>query len=271
MIFKKEDKQAAALRKELSSLIKKEEALKAAALKAANPAWKAKLEEKVPERVIDGLQAAFSKGFRLVFEKGTGIIEKTYDKNAIQQDYTIADFAVVVKGGRRELKKLRRQAQASQLSNLTITATEGIGLGALGVGLPDVVLFIGMLLKGIYETALYYGFSYDSFQDRYLILKMIEASLSTGDAWLRCDQEVEQLLEEQTQITEEALQAQIQQTAAVFAMDMLLLKFIQGFPVVGILGGAANPVYYNKVMRYVQLKYNKHYLHNTYGKQLPVC
>jgi len=271
MILKKEDKQAAALRKELSSLTKKEEALKAVALKAANPAWKVKLEEKVPEKVIDSLQAAFSKGFYLVFEKGNKIIEKAYDKKAIQQDYTIADFAILIKGGRRELKKLRRQAQVSQFSNLSITTAEGIGLGALGIGLPDVVLFIGMLLKGIYETALYFGFSYNSIQDRYLILKMIEASLSTGDAWLRCNQEVDHLLEGQTVITEQELKAQVQQTATVFAMDMLLLKFIQGFPVVGVLGGAANPVYYNKVIRYVQLKYNKHYLHNTYGKQMPAC
>jgi hypothetical protein len=41
---------------------------------------------------------------------------------------------------------------------------------------------------------------------------------------------------------------------------MLLLKFIQGLPVVGIVGGAANPVYYSKIMKYVQLKYRKRYL-----------
>ena len=33
---------------------------------------------------------------------------------------------------------------------------------------------------------------------------------------------------------------------------------------VGVLGGAANPVYYHRVMRYVQLKYHKRYL---YGKR----
>ena len=43
-------------------------------------------------------------------------------------------------------------------------------------------------------------------------------------------------------------------------MDMLILKFIQGLPIVGIIGGAANPVYYRKVMRYVQLMYRKRYL-----------
>ena len=48
--------------------------------------------------------------------------------------------------------------------------------------------------------------------------------------------------------------------ASAFAVDMLLLKFIQGLPVVGVIGGAANPVYYSKVMKYVQMKYRKRYL-----------
>ena len=56
------------------------------------------------------------------------------------------------------------------------------------------------------------------------------------------------------------MKAQIRETASVFAMDMLILKFIQGLPIVGIIGGAANPVYYRKVMRYVQLMYRKRYL-----------
>ena len=41
---------------------------------------------------------------------------------------------------------------------------------------------------------------------------------------------------------------------------MLLLKFIQGLPVVGILGGAANPLYYHKITAYTQLKYRRRYL-----------
>ena len=53
---------------------------------------------------------------------------------------------------------------------------------------------------------------------------------------------------------------QMKETASAFAVDMLLLKFIQGLPVVGVIGGAANPVYYSKVMKYVQLKYRKRYL-----------
>ena len=70
----------------------------------------------------------------------------------------------------------------------------------------------------------------------------------------------EMLVLETAKITDEDLSLQLKETASAFAVDMLLLKFIQGLPVVGIIGGAANPVYYNKVMKYVQLKYRKRYL-----------
>ena len=135
-----------------------------------------------------------------------------------------------------------------------------MGLGALGIGMPDIVLFIGMLLKGIYETALSYGYGYASIDDRYLILKMMAVSLSTGEDWRCLNKDVDALLTIETVITEEQFREQLEATASVFAMDMLLLKFIQGLPIVGIIGGAANPAYYNKVMKYVQLKYKKRYL-----------
>ena len=43
-------------------------------------------------------------------------------------------------------------------------------------------------------------------------------------------------------------------------MELLSLKFIQGLPVVGIVGGAANPVYYARVLKYVRCQYEKRYL-----------
>ena len=38
------------------------------------------LEDKVPEAMQSKLEAAFAKAFQLVFNKGTGVIEKTYNK-----------------------------------------------------------------------------------------------------------------------------------------------------------------------------------------------
>ena len=76
-----------------------------------------------------------------------------------------------------------------------------------------------------------------------------------------------ELTQAREEVTEEMLQTQIKLTASAFAMDMLLLKFVQGIPVVGILGGAANPVYYRKILRYVQLKYRKRYLNGLAGQK----
>lgn len=48
-----------------------------------------KLEEKVPEKLQGTLDVAFAKAFHLVFEKGIGVIEKTYHKEDIKKNYYI--------------------------------------------------------------------------------------------------------------------------------------------------------------------------------------
>ena len=257
----KQKRRDAALAKELLAVEKQEKKMQQAALKAKPAAWKSELESRVPEKVYTGLESAFSKGFSLVFDQGRGIIEKGYNKEGIQADHAIRDFAVQRKGGRKELKKMHKSAKQSDLFNLAITTVEGVGLGAFGVGMPDIILFLGTLLKGVYETALNYGFDYESRQEKLFILKMMQTALSTGENWANRNAEVDEMLVlEPTKITDEDLSLQLKETASAFAVDMLLLKFIQGLPVVGIIGGAANPVYYNKVMKYVQLKYRKRYL-----------
>jgi len=260
---KSQMKRIIAIEKELKSVEKQEDKLEKAALRERKATLKDAVTEKIPEKVFLGLESAFTKGFTLVFSKGRGIIEKSYSKETLRQDHSIRDFAVQVKGNRRELRKMHKKAKRSDFLNLAVTTAEGVGLGALGVGMPDIVLFITTLLKGIYETALNYGFDYEDRREQLLILKMMAAALSTGEDWKELNADVESLLTMPDGIVEEEeFQLQLEQTAACFAMDMLLLKFIQGIPVVGILGGAANPVYYSKVMKYIQLKYRKRYLLN---------
>lgn len=161
---------------------------------------------------------------------------------------------------RRSLRRVQGEARTGESRNLLLTTVEGIGLGALGIGLPDIVLFVGMLLKGIYETALRYGFSYDTPEERLWILKAMEASLTKGSGWLERNQAVDQIMAGSVVPDQEALKRQRDRTAQTFAMDMLLLKFVQGLPLVGVLGGVGNPVYYRRVLRYVALKYRKRYL-----------
>jgi len=256
-----EKRLASALRKELQTVEKQEKKLERAARNAKPAAWRQELESRVPRKVYIGLESAFGKGFGLVFRKGSVLIEKTYDRQSLQKDFAIREFAVQLKGGRKELKQLRKSAASADLRNLTVTTLEGVGLGALGIGMPDIVLFLGNLLKGIYETALHYGFDYESPQEQLLILKMMETALTSGEDWCRKNSEVEEMLSAPpADISEDVFSEQIRLSASAFAVDMLLLKFLQGIPVVGILGGMANPVYYRRVMKYVELKYRKRYL-----------
>ena len=260
VLFQKKDKKRAALEKEYAAVLKKETQLKQSAMKATAPRWKTDLEKKVPEKVYHSLEAAFSKAFSVVFTQGVGVIEKTYHRQNLEETYSVQDYAVQVKGGRKELKQVKRNAGRTGLANTVLTTVEGIGLGALGIGLPDIVVFVGMLLKGIYETALSYGFSYDTPEERLFILRMMEATLTKGHAFAVKNARVDGMIEEMPQAGDDEVLAQIQKTGSAFAVDMLLLKFVQGFPLVGVIGGAANPIYYNMVMRYVQLKYQKRYL-----------
>lgn len=266
MITVHQSKRNKAVKQELLIVEKQEKRMAQAAMKSKPATWKTALESKIPQKVYTGLEGAFCKGFSLVFQQGRAVIEKSCRKEDIQADYAVQDFAVQVKGSRKELRKLHKQAKQTDLINLAATTVEGIGLGALGIGMPDIVLFLGTLLKGIYETALHYGFNYDSRQEQLLILKIMEVSLITGADWASKNSEVDEMLSQKAaEATDEDLRSQIKATASAFAMDMLLLKFVQGLPVVGILGGAANPIYYRKVMNYVQLKYRKRYLLNQKG------
>ena len=257
----RDQRRGEAIRKELQLVLRQEERRKAAAAKIKPARWKQELEKKLPAKVYDGLQSAFAKGFSLVFRKGGSILEKSYRKDERLNDHRVADYVLRHQGRRGELRRMRNTASRSNLANMTISTVEGVGLGALGIGLPDIVLFITVLLRGVYETALSYGYQYDTPAEQMLILRMMAASLAGGEDLDVADNEVDRMLVQMPHVVGETeLQAQMDKTASAFAVDMLLLKFIQGLPVVGLLGGAANPVYYNKVMRYVELKYRKRYL-----------
>ncbi len=251
------------IKKELDKIEREEKKLLQNAMKPkASSGWKLKLEGKIPAKTLAGLKKAFAKGFSVIFEKGSVLIEKTYDKDSIEKDFQINDYAMDVKGGRKEIGRIQSGVSKNNILNTAVTTVEGIGLGALGIGLPDIVIWVGVLLRGVYETALKYGFDYDSPEEKLFILKMIETAMLSGEDWIAANAEVNQFILQAAHAVpgNDEMKEQIEKTADAFATEMLVTKFVQGLPVVGMLGGAANPVYYRRIMRYVQLKYRKRYL-----------
>ena len=248
--------------KEWKLVEKQEEKIRKKAFSKEVLPWKKTLEEKVPAGVQERLAKEFGRAFSIVLKKGTAVIEKTYNKEDIKVEHEVQDYAVSRKGGRKEFRNLHKTAKKANQRNMLITTAEGIGLGVLGIGLPDIVLFTGMLLKGIYETALSYGFDYENPVEQMRILKMIEVAVSKGADWELLNEQLEKEWSQDVWDipTDEMRKEQIMRTANALAMDMVFLKFVQGLPVVGVIGGAGNPVYYDKILRYVQVKYKKHYL-----------
>lgn len=227
------------------------------------------LADKVPQQLQSTLDAAFSKAFNLIFEKGTGIIEKTYKKEDLEHQFKINAYSAELRENKKTLGAFRRQSNTVSAKNLLLSGVEGIGLGALGIGLPDIPIFVGVLLKSVYEIALNWGYTYDTPEEKYFILKVIETSLSHGRCLIEGDRKINEFIEEPSLPMEYSQSVQIDQTSATMSGELLYLKFLQVIPIVGAVGGAYNTVYLQKVLRYAKLKYHRRFLVDTSGARRP--
>lgn len=229
-----------------------------------------KLHRFVPNGLQSKLDAAFVKAFQLIFEKGTVVIEKTYNKQKRQEDYEIAEYAAKVREDRRHVRAFRRRAGNSARLNLLVSSVEGIGLGLLGVGLPDIPLFVSVVLKNLYEISLSFGYDYDSMEERLFQLRLIETALYNGAEMQQRDDDMntmcwsirgaKQRTSEETERLTGRLDDQIHRTAKALANDMLYAKFLQGAPVVGAVGGATDVTVLKRISDYAMLKYRRRYL-----------
>ena len=250
----------APFQKEWDDLQKRELAFGEARAQKKDSSLNRLLEEKVPDKLQQTLDTAFEKAFHLIFEKGTGVIEKTYNKEALEKAYKVNLYADEVYGTRKSLRKFTKNANKAGNTNVLLSGAAGMGMGLLGIGLPDIPVFTGMILKSIYEIALHYGFEYESEEEKYFILLLIEGAVSCGDLYTRMDNLIEdyirmpQLPETYSQTT------QIQKTSSMLSKELLYMKFLQGIPVVGVVGGAYDVVYMKKISEYARIKYQKRFL-----------
>ena len=58
----------------------------------------------------------------------------------------------------------------------------------------------------------------------------------------------------------------IQKTAALLSKELLYMKFLQGFPVVGAVGGAYDVIYMKQITEYSNLKYKHRFYEMKKGK-----
>lgn len=219
-----------------------------------------KLAEKVPEKLQSTLDAAFAKAFILIFENGTGIIEKTYRREELEKTYQVNRYADEIGQNRKTLRAFSKQAGSSGAKNLLLSGVSGIGLGVLGVGIPDIPLFTGMILKSIYETALSFGYEYESEEEQYFILLLIQGAVSYGSRMREINESVDSYIEGEKVQEDYDRKEQIRRAADALSKELLYMKFLQGIPVVGVVGGAYDAIYMKRITEYANMKYKKRFL-----------
>jgi len=219
-----------------------------------------KLAEKVPPKLQGTLDKAFAKAFGMIFEKGTDVIEKTYKKEELQKTYKINEYANEVRQNRKSLKAFGKKAESSGRVNMLVSGVAGVGMGLAGVGIPDIPVFTGMILKSIYEIALNYGYEYETEKERRLILLIIQGAVSQGTQLRAIDKTIDEYILNEEVPEDYNEQKQIEQTAAGLSKELLYMKFLQGIPLVGAVGGAYDVVYLKQITEYANLKYKKRFL-----------
>ncbi len=246
--------------KEWEALCKREQRFLEGRKKKKETALNNLLAEKVPEKLQGTLDAAFEKAFGLIFDKGTGVIEKTYKKEELEKEFKVKQYANEVYGNRKTLRAFSKKAGQAGNVNLALSGVSGVGMGILGIGLPDIPVFTAMVLKCVYEIALSYGYDYVSAQERYFVLLIIEGAVSYGVHLEEIDQKIEQFMRE-PKLPEGYVPAQqVSNTSAMLSKELLYMKFLQGIPVVGAVGGFYDVIYMKQISEYAKLKYQKRFL-----------
>ena len=227
---------------------------------------KEKVKNKIPNKLLSTLEVAFQKGFKTVFDKGAGIIEKTYNKEEINMEYDINSYAINKYPTKKNLKKIDKTASKKTIINKSITILEGSGLGALGIGLPDIPLYIAVILKSIYEISLSYGFNYSSENERAYILTLISSAVTKGEERLYYFNKLDIMSNEidNDKPYNYDIEEILVDTSSKISNYMLTSKFIQGLPIVGIVGGVTNFIVLQDITAIAKLKYKKRYLKKLY-------
>lgn len=219
-----------------------------------------KISELVPEKLMETLHGAFEKAFGLVFEKGTGIIQKAGRQEVRREKFQVNEAAVEACEDRTNLKAFSKAAGKAGAGNLAVSGVAGVGMGLFGVALPDIPLFTAMLLKSVYETAESYGFPCEGEEEQLYALRVMEAALSYGEE-LREKSRMLDIYAQTGLWPEEADKAaQIKASARKLSEAVLYAKALQNVPVVGTVGGAGDAVCLSRVQKYAEIKYHKRFL-----------
>lgn len=221
------------------------------------------LRARIPYTVQSNLERAFEKAFALLFgPEGTRFLEHTYAKGKLETQARQWESPLSPNQARNQLSELSRKTALTTALENTAAGVEGTVLGVLGIGLPDIPVLLAWLLRALYQSAARYGFRYDSPAERVYLLLVLQGALTDGEQRRTFSRRADRLgraLDHGWEADYD-LAAETRAAAVLLSERLLLVKFIQGMPLVGIVGGPANLSLSSAVNQYGGLKYKKRFL-----------
>lgn len=218
------------------------------------------LADKIPEKLQNTLDTAFEKAFAVIFDKGSGIIEKTFSKDKISLNYKVNMYTDKIAGSHKTLHAFTKQAVEKGNVNLAISGISGIGMGLFGIGIPDIPVFIGMIIKNLYEISLSYGIDYNFAEEKYFMLLIIKGAVSYGDNLIQTNRKIEKFIRENRLPENYSFSEQVSETSSMLSKELLYMKFLQGIPIIGVVGGTYDLICMKQITEYAKLKYQKRFL-----------
>ena len=222
----------------------------------------AKVEARIPAKLVDTMDEAFYRAFQVLFEKGTGLLRLTFSEKRLRADRFIREYYLKEDPNAERVRSFHKSARLGGIVNTALATVEGCVLGLFGMGLPDIPILMSLLLRTIYTTALRYGYRFDNPRERYYILLVLSAALAKGserrEYSLKADQ-VGRTIDSGVRLNIN-LDEQMRETAKALARSMLVVKFIQTTSIIGVVGGVQNFAASRKVAVMANLKYQKRFL-----------
>lgn len=187
------------------------------------------IEARIPAAVRENLQNAFREAFTTVVRDGGGVIRSSVPEEAARRQYeAICRALASPAGGRVESPAAGRSAVLASL--------RAAGLGLVGIGLPDIPVFAGVLVRAAARIAMDYGFSPWVRREQVLTLLIFRTGLITGPERLAAERRLAAVLDGAGEPLPdgETLAAEV---ADRLAASLLAAKFLQGMPIAGAAGG----------------------------------
>lgn len=96
-------------------------------------------------------------------------------------------------------------------------------------------------------------------KDKKFILLLIQGAVSHDTELFKVNEELNYFIEHGSFSEGMDLEKMIQKPASFLSKELLYMKFLQGIPVVGAVGGAYDVIYMKQVNKFAELKYRRRF------------